>query len=201
MRVATCVLALCFSFSRLDTAVGAQGRIGIHATITRNFSGRVANVIAGSDGNPSSFSLQSANLNVVEFKVVPGTTSKPNSAEAEIEGLQRNDYALVHARGHAGVWTALKVTYDVRPLDQVLLNGTVMKVSRNGRRFEVSLTSSGKTRWVSMNLRTKFRINGQLTDGMPIVVKGDVVQVLARQVRQVGFVALQVNLKTGALRF
>jgi hypothetical protein len=200
VRVAACALALCLSISSFGHALAAHQPLGIHGTITRSFSGRIASLVLGLDGNPSSFILQLPNLNTFDFKVVPATVSKPNSAEAEIEGLQRNDYALVRARGRLGSWTAVKVTYDVRPLDQVMLNGTVLKVSRNGRRFELTLTDSGKSRWVVMNLKTRFRINGQAANGMPIVVKGDLVQVLARQVKQVGFVALLVNLKTAALR-
>jgi len=121
------------------------------------------------------------------------------SAEAEVEGFQSGDYAIVMARHVNRGWVANRVEYDVQPIAgvvQVTLTGTVQRVSANGKLFSMQV-DSGSVRWVVINARTKYRVDGQLLDGPPVLMRGDMVTVIMRRVVRT-WVALSVNVRTSS---
>lgn len=149
-------------------------------------------------GVPSAFTLITRN-GPVDFRLPPRANLVSRSAEAEVEGFQSGDYAIVMARRVNRGWVANRVEYDVQPITvavQVTLTGTVQRVSANGKLFSMQL-DSGPLRWVVINARTKYRLDGQLLDGPPVLMRGDAVTVIMRRVIRT-WVALSVNVRTSA---
>jgi hypothetical protein len=118
---------------------------------------------------------------------------RARSAEAEVENLVVGDYAVVGARKVRGSWTAYRISFDVRPMvSGTLVTGTILKVGRNGKQLQLRL-DTGQMQSITISPRTRFRINGQPTDALVDLSKGDVVQILMRSTDR-GWVAMEINL-------
>lgn len=157
------------------------------------FVGLVTSVLPAN--NPRSITLQ-LRARSVDFRISPAAVLVPNSAEAEVEGLQVGDYAVVQARHMNRGWTAFHIEYDVQPIVQgkVTVSGTITRITVNDRRFVLKL-ATGETRLVLVTANTAFRIDGVIIDTPPELSLGDMVQVTMRTTSR-GWVAMDVNLKT-----
>lgn len=153
--------------------------------------------IAAPNGNPTRFTLQTADRDVI-MRIAPTATFTALSAEAEVEGLRAGDYANVRARHSGGGWIALHITFDVRPIrvpDQVTIVANVVRETADNRYLIVRLPS-GMNRWVLMDARTKFRISGALSASPPIFESEELVHVIMRRVPH-GWVAIEIDLMGG----
>jgi len=153
------------------------------------------------DGKALTLTLQTKARALV-VRVGPQAKLLPRSAEAEVEGLVSNDFAIVFARRVARTWVAYRVEYDVQPIavvpPTIMVTGVVIRVNPNGRSFTMML-DSGDLRFVTMNKQTKFQLDGQLVDGSGLVTKDEAVQVAMRRTNH-GWLALDVNVKSSPLR-
>lgn len=191
------VLMMCLTSSlsfHPGRAFAARTRVGPPPPVVR-FYGQVTSASLVK-GVPSAFTLMTRN-GPVDFRLPPRAKLVSRSAEAEVEGFQSGDYAIVMARRVNRGWVANRVEFDVQPITvaiQVTLTGTVQRVSANGKLFSM-LLDSGPLRRVVINARTKYRMDGQLLDGPPALMRGDVVTVIMRRVVRT-WVALSVNVRT-----
>jgi hypothetical protein len=178
------------------TRAGAQAPA---APVT--FYGQVTSITGPAD-NPTRFTLlrqlSNGHTQVVPFRS-PGVLLKPLSAEAEVEGFQIDDYALVTAHRVRAAWVASRVQFDTQPITPhpvITLSGTVTRVTPNGKRFAMRTSDTGAIKVISIVAKTQFRIDGQLVGSAPVLSKGDVVQVQARKAAGGVLVAVEINLKT-----
>lgn len=166
------------------------------ATLTR-FVGQVT-VVTGPAAAPTGFTFQYKDRFVDMHTSPNATTYQARSAEAEVEGLLPGDYAVVRARHQKKGWTAVLVTFDVRPFanlrPQMVLDGTVTRVVPNQRRFAMRLDGGG-TRVVKVAAQARLLLDGQPTDPPPALVKGTVVQVVLRKL-DAGWTAVLINIRT-----
>ncbi|MGH2448597.1 MAG: DUF5666 domain-containing protein [Chloroflexota bacterium] len=169
------------------------------ATPAHFFRGSIA-ALLGPGANPSGFTLQLIQR-TVDFRIASDTMLRPRSAEAEVEGFQVGDFAVVRARRAAGVWVATWIRFDVRPWGPFrasTLTGNITTVGPNGLRFSIQL-SSGKTRRVRIVPATRFIVNSLLTAVPQPLVTGQEVSVLARKSPH-GWLALRIAVgSAGAL--
>src|SRR5947209_1194767 len=97
------------------------------------FAGQVTALLPAT-GSPTSFVLLQPNLTVT-VSINSQTQLTGKSAEASVEGLMRDDYAVVNARRVGGKWVAVKIAYDVDPILPLrTMSGSVEKLSLDGRR-------------------------------------------------------------------
>lgn len=174
------------------------------APASTRFVGQVTSVIATSDGSVVGFTLQ-LKAHSIDFLVAPHPKIKARSAEAAVEGLQKNDYAMVLARRSDYMWIARVIEFDVQQFrvgtppkvpPSVTVTGPIQRVFQNGKRFAMTLPNLS-TRWVTITSQTRFRLDGQPVAGPEVLTKGDLVQVVMRLTSR-GWVALDVNLKTAS---
>jgi len=161
------------------------------------FVGQVT-AVTGSPGSPRGFTLQTK-ARSIDMRISPTAIVNPRSAEAEVEGFTVGDYATVLAVHVNRAWVAERIDFDVRPVPSApqtkTVTGTVTRVTVNGKRF-LLLLDTGGTRWIAVNDKTQFRVDNQLVFNPPMLAKGAQVVVTVR-VTPTGWVAVEVNLKTG----
>jgi predicted DNA binding CopG/RHH family protein len=167
------------------------------APANAQFNGQVTTLAQDKNSQPATFSLQ-LKARSVEIRVAPRATRFfARSAEAEVEGLQVGDYAIVVAHRVRKAWVARTIYFDVRPiyaLNQITVTGAILKVDPVAKRF-VLKTRNRQYRWILVTRRTKFRVDGQLVTLPPLLSKGQTVQVLMHRVGA-NWPAFEVNLKT-----
>lgn len=174
----------------------ARVTAGMHVPIER-LIGQVA-AISAPNGSPTQFTLQTADR-VVAMKIAPRATFTALSAEAEVEGLNIGDYAIVRARHPRRGWVALHIEFDVRPVhvsDLVTLVASVVRETPNGHDLVVRLPSS-IIRWVVLDAQTKFRVYGPLSSGPPVFGRGDLVHITMRRGPQ-RWIAVEVDIISGS---
>lgn len=161
-----------------------------------HFSGQVT-AISGPAANPTRFTLQT-NDRAIDFQIVMRTNIVARSAEAQIEGLSLDDFAMVTAARPNGSWTAYRIVYDVQPwgpIRQFTVTGTVQRVDKRGRGFQLRM-SGGTTHWIVVNQQSKFAVAGIPVDTPPTLIRDSVVEVLVRRAG-LNWVALTVNVRQG----
>jgi hypothetical protein len=134
--------------------------------------------------------------------ITAGTKFHAGSAEAEVEGFQAGDYAVVTARHVNRTWVASSIDFDVQPITVMQVQnvtGTIVRVSPNGKRF-LMLLDTGTMRWVTVTRKTKFHMDGQLVDPPPPLLKGDMVQVGMEHTGRL-WVALDITIRTAGTPF
>ncbi len=190
------VALLALSCATSSTAA-ARGLDGSHQPIVR-FIGQVTEVGA-TGGEPITFTLQTRRR-LVPFRIAPYATFTALSAEAEVEGLATDDYAVVEARHVRRIWVAVHIAFDVQPIqnDQIVLNATIIRTSPNGQAVFVRLPS-GEVRRVTIVARTRFKVSGQITDVPPTFVRGDTVSITMKPVAN-GWIAIEIDLNQSAFQ-
>lgn len=168
---------------------------------TVRFNGQVLSV-DGAGHNPTGFSLQLPGR-TVDLRVAPKAVFKAMSAEAEVEGFQIGDYAVVDARRVDKAWVAATIEFDVQPIRpgprQTMVSGAIQRVSVTGLRFLLKL-DTGDMHWISITRKTRFKVDGQLSTLPPLLQKGQSVDVLVSQAPR-GWIALEIDLKSGSPPF
>lgn len=172
--------------------------VGGNHPIPPKFKGQVTAVQTSRDGTPLAFTLQVAH-HPMDFQIVPQTKLVPRSAEATVEGFVAKDYAVVTARRVNHLWVAVRIDFDVQPLDAppspaITVTGTVVRESLTGKSFSMTL-DTGDMRLVLITRLTRFRLDGQLLSGPAVLMKGDSVKVTMRRSGR-SWVALEINLAT-----
>lgn len=161
----------------------------------QRFVGQVVRLFP-SVSNPAGFTLQ-LRERTVDLTITAGTKFHAGSAEAEVEGFQVGDYAVVLARHVNRAWVAASIDFDVQPIAVLQVQtatGTIARVSPNGKRF-LMLLDAGTSRWVTVTRKTKFHMDGQLLDPPPPLVKGDDVQVAMEHSGRL-WTALDITIRT-----
>jgi hypothetical protein len=146
------------------------------------------------NGSPTGFVLLQPNLTVT-ISINPQTQLTGSSAEANVEGLARDDYAVVNAKHVQGRWIATKITYDVDPILPLrIVSGSVVKLAPDGRRVNVKL-DTGASRWITIGRLARYRLDGRAVDPPPILLKGELVQFVINRTT-VPWLALEVDART-----
>lgn len=163
---------------RLQVFVGAR------------FIGQVTTLLPAA-GSPTSFVLLQPNFSV-SIAISPKTQLTGKSAEANVEGLVRDDYAVVTAKRMAGRWVATRIAYDVDPIPPLrIVSGTVVKPTLDGRHVNVRLDTGG-ARWITIGRLARYRLDGRLMEPAPILAKGEVIQLVVNRMT-VPWIALEVD--------
>jgi hypothetical protein len=158
-----------------------------------HFAGQVATLIPAT-GSPTSFVLLQPNTSV-SVSINPQTQLTGQSAEANVEGLVRDDYAVVNARRIEGRWVATTITYDVEPVPPLrTISGSVVKISPNGRRVNVRLDAGGN-RAIVIGRMARFRLDNHLVDPPPILFKGEPIQLVVNKTPG-SWIALEVDVRS-----
>jgi hypothetical protein len=166
----------------------------------QRFVGQVIRLFPSAN-NPAGFTLQLRNR-TIDLMITAGTKFHAGSAEAEVEGFQAGDYAVVTARHVNRTWVASSIDFDVQPITVMQVQnvtGTIVRVSPNGKRF-LMLLDTGTMRWVTVTRKTKFHMDGQLVDPPPPLLKGDMVQVGMEHTGRL-WVALDITIRTAGTPF
>jgi hypothetical protein len=165
----------------------------LQVTDRQRFVGQVMTLLPA-NGSPNAFVLLQPNLSVT-ISINPQTQLTGSSAEANVEGLARDDYAVVHAKHVQGRWVATKITYDVDPILPLrVVSGTVVKLTPDGRRVNVKL-DTGASRWITIGRLARYRLDGRAVDPPPIFVKGELVQLIINRAA-VPWLALEVDARS-----
>lgn len=173
----------------------ARGPVGIRPV--GHFRGQVTDVTVES-GMPVRFSLQTRRR-IVLFRIAPYATFTALSAEAEVEGLSTQDYAVVLARHVGHLWVAVHIAFDVQPIQtvQTAVSATVIRVTPTNNAVVVRL-QAGTLRRLAIVPTTRFRVAGQLTGELPTLLRGDIVRVAMRLAPR-GWIAVEIDLQHVAL--
>lgn len=146
------------------------------------------------NGSPTAFVLLQPNLSVT-ISISPQTQLTGSSAEANVEGLARDDYAVVNAKHVQGRWIAAKIRYDVDPILPLrVVSGSVVKLTPDGRRVNVKLDTGG-SRWITIGRLARYRLDGRAVDPPPILLKGELVQFVVNRTT-VPWLALEVDARS-----
>jgi hypothetical protein len=157
------------------------------------FVGQVTALLPA-NGSPNTFVLLQPNISVA-ISINPQTQLTGSSAEANVEGLARDDYAVVNAKHVQGRWIATKITYDVDPILPLrVISGTVVKLTPDGRRVNVKLDTGG-SRWITIGRLARYRLDGRAVDPPPILLKGELVQLVINRAA-VPWLALEVDARS-----
>jgi hypothetical protein len=157
------------------------------------FAGQVTTLLPAA-GSPTSLVLLQPNLSV-SVSINPQTQLTGQSAEANVEGLVRGDYAMVNARRVDEKWVAATITYDVDPVPPLrAVSGIVLKVSPNGRRLNVKLDSGGN-RGITIGRLARYRLDNHLVDPPPILLKGEPIQLVVSRATD-AWIALEVDVRS-----
>ena len=172
----------------------APARAAQYQVIDRaRFVGQVTFLDSAAAG-PTSFELLQPSMAVV-ISINRQTQLTGKSAEANVEGLARDDYAVVNARRVGTRWVASKIVYDVDPiLPLQTVTGSIVRVSVDGRRIYVRLDAGG-SRWITIGRLARYRLDGRLLDPSPIPLKGEAVQLIVNR-SALSWVALEVDLRS-----
>ena len=195
LKVPTAALAALLGIAGSLTPVGAHESAVTQRAPVR-FNGQVIRVV-GPVENPTGFRLQLP-ARVVDFEISPTATFTAESAEANVEGFVKGDYALVFANRVRRAWIATRILFDVDPIGgpvQVRVTGTITRVTPNQKRFVLKL-DSGELRLVTVVPKTTFLMNDQPVTAPPVLAKDDLVTVVMRRTPR-GWFAVSVDLLTG----
>jgi hypothetical protein len=145
-------------------------------------------------GNPTAFVLQTPRRSYF-LHIAPYATFTALSAEAEVEGLVADDFAAVLAKHVRHSWVAVRIIFDVQPLQAapVTTIATVVRYATDGS-FVVIRLPSGNQRRVLITTHTRFQIDGQVVAAPFALNPGDSVQMTMR-LQDKGWVALDINLQ------
>lgn len=157
------------------------------------FAGQVTTLLSV-NGNPASFVLLQPNVSVT-VTINPQTQFVGSSAEANVEGLARDDYAVVNARRSQGRWIAMKITYDVDPVPPLrAVSGTVVRLTPDGRRVNVKLDTGG-SRWITIGRLARYLVDGRAVAPAPILLRGEPVQLVVNRL-MFPWVALEIDVRS-----
>ncbi len=165
-----------------------------HQVIDRaRFVGQVTALLPTS-GSPMSFVLLQPNVTVT-VAINPQTQLTGESAEANVEGLVRDDYAIVNARRVGGKWIAARIVYDVDPILPLrTVSGSIAKLTLDGRHVNVKLDTGG-SRWITIGRLARYRLDGRIEDPPPILLKGEPIQLVVN--KSIGtWTALEVDVRS-----
>jgi hypothetical protein len=204
------VLAISLLWSAHGTQVHAQKSTTTPTTVTTTVSasklaGQITNIM-GTSASPTGFTLQ-LGLQTWTLQIPLKGIIRAQSAEADVEGLVTNDYAsvdarlvkIVDARSVRYVLYAQRTLFDVQPVMPLrLFVGTVVRVSPDGRRITIRLDLS-RTVVIHPGLMTRYRVDSRATDIPPTLVKGTMVDILARRMGDGSWVAYDLNLRSISL--
>jgi hypothetical protein len=157
------------------------------------FVGQVTTLLPAT-GSPTSFVLLQPNV-AVTVSINPQTQLTGKSAEANVEGLVRDDYVVVNARRVGGKWIATRIAYDVNPILPLrTVSGSVVRLTLDGRRVNVRLDAGG-TRWITIGRLARYRLDGRLVDPAPILLKGEPVQLVVNRTID-SWIALEIDVRS-----
>jgi hypothetical protein len=146
------------------------------------------------NGSPTAFVLLQPSLSVT-ISINPQTQLTASSAEANVEGLARDDYAVVNAKHVQGRWIAAKITYDVDPILPLrTVSGSVVRLTPDGRRVNVKLDTGG-SRWITIGRLARYRLDGRIIDPPPILLQSEPVQFVINRAT-IPWVALEVDVRS-----
>lgn len=189
-RTATLVPALLLLAGFLSPAHAAAPRQVVERA---RFVGQVFS-LAPAAGTPTSFTLVQPSV-AVTIAINPQTQLAGRSAEANVQGLARDDYAVVNARRMAGRWVATRIVYDVDPiLPLMTVSGTVLRESADARRIYVRLEVGG-VRWITLGRLARYRMDGRIVDLPPTLIKGEPVQLVVNRAA-LTWIALEVDVRS-----
>jgi len=180
MRIRLVLAVLLAAACVCSAALPAHGQaVPVNWPDKTHLIGAVTSVI-GPAGNPTSFSLELGTLSA-DIGTIPRTRFVARSLEAQVEKFVTGDYAMVLIRRVKTGLIAVRITYDVDPFPPLRqLGGTVTWVSQDQMRFRIRL-DDGKIMPLRVRPQTRFAIDGKLSDSLPPLLRGQVLQVLALQ--------------------
>lgn len=178
----------------LASGIATPAHAGQLQVIERaRFVGQVTALLPA-NGSPSSFVLLQPNFSVT-ISINSQTQLTGNSAEASVEGLARDDYAVVTARRALGRWIATKITYDVDPILPLrAVSGTVLRLSPDAKRVYVRLDLLG-SRWITIGRLARYRLDGRVMDPPPILLRGEAVQIVVNRTA-IPWLALEIDVRS-----
>jgi len=157
------------------------------------FVGQVTALLPA-NGSPTAFVLLQPNVSVT-ISINPQTQLTGSSAEANVEGLARDDYAVVNAKHVQGRWIAIKIMYDVDPILPLRsVSGSVLRLTLDGRHVDVRLDTGG-SRWITIGRLARYRLDGRVIDPPPILLKGEPVQLVINRAA-VPWLALELDVRS-----
>jgi hypothetical protein len=151
--------------------------------------------LVGPTNNPTGVMLQFG-TDTTDITLGPKYTAQPQSAEAEVEGLAVDDYAVITVHpNYRGDLIAQRVQFDVEPFGRLrLMTGLVTWVSPNDKRMRLRLPDTGAIRTITLIRSTKYEVDGKQV--APLILGRDqTVQVLVLHLN-FSLLAVDVNLKT-----
>ncbi len=181
------VLVSVFLLRPLSTAHASR----LQVVDRTRFVGQVSALLP-EGGSPSEFTLLQPN-GPVQIAINPQTKFVPGSAEANVEGLARDDYAVVNAKRVSTRWIATRIAYDVDTvLPLVRVEGVISFVSVAGRRIDVRL-NTGVVKRITIGRDARFTVGGRPTDTSLTMYTGEAVGIVANR-STVPWLALEVDL-------
>jgi len=196
VRMFALVVASWFALAGSLTPAGAH-RFITNQQIDHVDHGRLEGQIVSVQGqpdNPTGLTLALMDQTLV-LRFTPRVLIKARSAEAQVEGLLKDDWAIVTVQRVRGSLVATRVEFDVQPLPPYLeLTGAFMRELPNGKRIFIKLDAGG-IRSLIVTRQTRFRLDDSLQDSSPILTRGQSVQALVRRM-PAGLLALEIDVRS-----
>lgn len=197
VRMFAMILASWSALAGCLTPAGAQRIIDRQIANQQVDHGRLEGQIVSIQGqpdNPTGLTLELMDQTLF-LRFTPRVIIKARSAEAQVEGLLKNDWAIVTVQRVHSSLVATRVEFDVQPLPPYLmLSGTFLRESPNGKRIFIRLDAGG-IRPLIVTRQTKFRLDDSLQDSAPILTRGQSVEALVRRSPS-GLLALEVDVRS-----
>ncbi len=150
--------------------------------------------IQGPPDNPTGLTLDLMDQTLL-LRFAPRVIIKAKSAEAQVEGLLKGDWAIVTVQRVRGSLVATRVEFDVQPLPPYLmLSGAFVREFPNGKRIFIRLDGGG-IRPLIVTPKTRFRLDDSLQDIAPSLTRGQSVQALVRRT-PAGLLALEIDVRS-----
>lgn len=197
VRVFATVVASWFGLAGSLTPAGAQRFITNQITNQQVDHGRVEGQIVSIQGQPDNPTGLTLGLmdQTLFLRFTPRVIIKARSAEAQVEGLLKDDWAIVTVQRLRGSLVATRVEFDVQPLPPYLeLTGTFVRELPTGKRIFIKLDAGG-IRPLIITRQTRFRLDDSLQDSPPVLTRGQSVQALVRRA-PAGLLALEIDVKS-----
>jgi hypothetical protein len=176
-----------------DQKTGAQ-RLNDPGLENGTFPGQITALI-GPASNPSGLILQ-LGTDSIDIRLSAKTMISGKSAEADVEGLVRGDYAVVRAKRVNRVWFATRITFDVQPIAPLrLVSGMILHVNADGRHFTLRPDVGKGTYFMRVIRQTRFTMDMRPGDAPTMLIKGAVVQILCRKIDGL-WTAYTINLRS-----
>jgi len=193
VRMFAMVVASWLALAGSLTPAGAQRFVSYQQIDHGRLEGQIVSV-QGQPDNPTGLTLGVMDQTLV-LRFTPRVIIKARSAEAQVEGLLKDDWAIVTVQRVHGSLVATRVEFDVQPLPPYLeLTGTFMRELPNGKRIFIKLDAGG-IRPLNVTRQTRFRLDDSLQDSPPILTRGQSVQALVRRTSG-GLLALQIDVRS-----